>query len=240
MKEQLWNPWHGCHKISEGCRHCYVYRSDARYGRRPDVVERTGEFDLPVRKDRFGEWKIAPGTLVYTCFTSDFFVKEADAWRPQTWEMIRRRSDLDFLFITKRIHRFYECIPPDWGDGYKNVKICCTVENPDRAAFRLPIFTQAPIRRRGIVCEPLLGPVDLSRFLGPGIEDVMAGGESGPEARLCDYSWILDLRRQCVEAGVRFWFKQTGTRFLKDGRLYRVPRRLQHSQARKAGINYDP
>ena len=239
MKEQLWNPWHGCHKISEGCRHCYVYRTDAQYGRDPSIVERTKDFNLPVRAGWQGLWKVPPGTTLNTCFTSDFFVEEADTWRAEAWAMMRRRSDLQFMFITKRIHRFYECIPPDWGEGYANVKICCTVENPDRAAFRLPIFVSAPICHKGIVCEPLLGPVDLSRFLDSGIEEVVAGGESGPEARVCDYGWVLDLRRQCVEAGVRFWFKQTGANFLKDGRLFRVPRRLQHSQARKAGIDYN-
>ena len=58
------------------------------------------------------------------------------------------------------------------------------------------------------------------------------------EARPCDYSWVLDIRRQCMEAGVSFWFKQTGARLIKDGRLYRIPRSQQHAQARRAGIDY--
>ena len=65
-----------------------------------------------------------------------------------------------------------------------------------------------PIRHRLIICEPLLEEVDLSPYLGPTVEDVVAGGESGPEARICDYAWILALRDQCVRAGVPFRFKQ--------------------------------
>lgn len=69
---------------------------------------------------------------------------------------------------------------------------------------------------------------------------MVAGGESGQDARICDYNWILDLRRQCGEAGVAFHFKQTGARFLKDGKLYRIPRARQHEQAARAGIEYTP
>ena len=65
-----------------------------------------------------------------------------------------------------------------------------------------------------------------------------AGGESGNEARPCDYAWVLGLREQCMAADISFCFHQTGARFVKDGRMYRIHRRYQHSQARKAGINY--
>ncbi len=61
-----WNPWHGCHKISEGCQHCYVYRMDAEYGRDSSQVDRTGEFTLPIQKNRKGEYKIPSGEMVYT------------------------------------------------------------------------------------------------------------------------------------------------------------------------------
>ncbi|ULQ58997.1 phage Gp37/Gp68 family protein [Brucepastera parasyntrophica] len=180
------------------------------------------------------------GELFFSCFTSDFLLAEADEWRAEAWEMMRIRSDSQFLFITKRIDRFAGCIPPDWGDGYPNVHICCTVENQDRTGYRLPIFKAAPIRHKSIVCEPLLEPIDLGPFLDSSIEEVIAGGESGENARACNYDWFLDLRRQCMEHGVAFRFKQTGARFIKDGKLYTIKRALQHSQAKKAGINYHP
>jgi len=232
-----WNPWHGCHKYSEGCQHCYVYRMDAYCGRDPTVVLRTGAFTLPLKRDRQGAWKLSPGTEVYTCMTSDYFIEEADAWRDQTWEMMRLRSDLRFSIITKRIVRLHECLPADWGEGYPNVTLGVTVESQRQAALRMPLLLQAPLRRRFVICEPLLEQVNLSPWLDQRVAYVMVGGESGSEARVCDYAWVLDLRQQCLAAGVPFVFKQTGARFLKDGHLYRVPRHLQMAQARKAGID---
>lgn len=55
---------------------------------------------------------------------------------------MKERSGLHFLFLTKRIERFMDCIPDDWGDGYENVTVGCTIENQDRADFRLNIFSK--------------------------------------------------------------------------------------------------
>lgn len=235
----MWNLWHGCHKLSPGCKHCYVYRGDAKRDVDSSVVTQTKNFDMPVRKKRNGEYKVPPGTLVYTCFTSDFFVEDADTWRPEAWRMMRQRNDLNFMMITKRIDRFAQCLPEDWGDGYNHVTICCTVENQACADYRLPIYKAASIKHKIIICEPLLEGIDLRPFnIGTWIEQVVAGGESGYEARPCDFNWVMDLHSVCVEEDVAFWFKQTGAKFIKDGKLYTIIRQLQHSQARKAGINF--
>lgn len=235
-----WNPWHGCRKISEGCRHCYVYRQDARHGLASDEVRRTAAFDLPVRRSRDGRFRIPARETVYTCFTSDFLVEEADAWRAEAWEMIRLRHDLRFFFITKRIDRLAAALPPDWGDGFEHVAVGCTVENQTEADRRLPLFLEAPLRHRIIIGAPLLGPLDLTPYLTAAIEEVSVGGESGSDARPCDYDWVRTIRDQCVAAHVPFRFHQTGARLLKEGRLYRIPRDRQHEQARKAGIDYLP
>lgn len=232
-----WNPWHGCHKISAGCQNCYVYRIDASFDRDSSVVSKTIDFNLPLKRKRNGEYKIPSGDLVYTCFSSDFFLEDADEWRSEAWRMMRVRTDLHFFIITKRIHRFHERLPEDWGDGYENVTICSTVENQDRANYRLPIFLSLPIRHKAIICEPLLEKINLSVWLDPSIEEVTVGGESGRNARICNYNWVLDLRNQCIKKKVSFYFKQTGAKFVKDGRLYLIKRENQHSQALKAGIN---
>lgn len=237
---KIWNPWHGCHRLSPGCTHCYVYRGDVKRGVDSTVVARTKNFDLPVRKKRNGSYAIPPGTLVYTCFTSDFWVEEADPWREEAWKMMRERSDLNFLMITKRIDRLHEKWPEDWGTGYENVTICCTVENQDRADYRLPIYKSLPIKHKIIICEPILERIDLRPYdIGSWTEQVVVGGESGAEARVCDFDWILEIRKLCIESKVSFWFKQTGAKFLKDGVLYRIRRNDQHAQARKAGINVE-
>ena len=235
-----WNPWHGCKKYSEGCANCYVYRIDSAHGRDPSEVFRTKEFDLPMKKKRDGMYKLSPGETVYTCFSSDFFLDTADEWRTEAWRMMRERSDLRFLFITKRICRTVneKIFPDDWGDGYDNVAICCTVESRRRAEERLPVYAEAPIKHKYIICEPLLERVDLLPYLGmKNLEGVVAGGESGKNARVCDYDWILEVRRACAERGVPFTFKQTGAYFKKDGRLYAIERKYQHSQAKKANID---
>jgi len=205
---------------------------DEQYGRDATKITKTQSFDLPIKKSRNGEYKIRPGSYIYTCFSSDFFIEEADGWRQDAWRMMKLRKDVDFFIITKRIHRFKDCIPPDWDAGYDNVTICSTVENQDRADFRLPILLSCPIKHREIICEPLLGQIDLGPYL-KNIEGVTVGGESGPDARVCDYAWVVDLREQCAKAKVRFWFKQTGARFLKDGKVLTIPRSKQFSEAAK-------
>ncbi|MDY3978965.1 MAG: DUF5131 family protein [Tidjanibacter sp.] len=237
MEYVSWNPWHGCHKLSEGCLNCYVYRQDERHDKDSSLVTRTAAFDLPVKRKRDGRYKVESGTEVDTCFTSDFFVEEADEWRGEAWAMMRLRSDLRFFIITKRIDRFETCLPDDWGEGYENVCIACTVENQSRADYRLPIYLRVPLRHKIIICAPLLGPLDIAQYLDSTIEKVAVGGESGTEARLCDYDWILDIRRQCIEHAVPFWFQQTGARLLKNGHIYNIPRHYQHSQARRAAID---
>ncbi len=232
-----WNPWHGCQKISAGCENCYVYRMDEKYGNNSRIVKKTGNFYAPVRRDRQRQYKIPAGETVWLCFTSDFLIDEADEWRAEAWAMIRERRDLEFFFITKRIDRLERVLPSNWGVGYENVGIGCTCENQDRADYRLPIFLSLPIKKRVIICEPVLGPINLSKHLDSRIDSVVVGGESGENARVCDYNWILDIREQCINARVNFAFRQTGARFLKGGRLYRVKRRFQHSQAKKAGID---
>lgn len=239
-KTFMWNLWHGCHKLSEGCRHCYVYRTDGKYGKDSSVVTKTEKFNLPLQQKKNGTYKIPSGNLVYTCFTSDFLIEDADEWRAEAWKMMRIRQDLRFMFITKRIDRLQQCLPLDWGNGYDNVTICCTMENQDRVDYRLPIYKAIPIKHKIIICEPLLGQIDFRGELGDWVEQVVAGGESGKEARVCNYDWVLDIRRQCIEANVSFWFKQTGSYLLKDGQEYKVARQFQHSQARKAELNYTP
>lgn len=236
----IWNPWHGCHKISAGCRNCYVYRRDAEFGKDSSIVTKTANFDLPLKKNRQKEYKLRPeAEPVYTCMTSDFFVKDADEWRPEAWRMIKLRSDLHFVIITKRIHRFMQCIPDDWGEGYENVTIMCTCENQSTTDYRLPIFLEAPIKHRNVIHEPMLEEIHIERYLETGlIEQVTCGGESGDEARVCDFGWVLTTMEQCVKFDVPFYFKQTGAVFKKGEKIYRIDRKDQMKQAERAGVNY--
>ena len=150
--------------------------------------------------------------------------------------MIRERTDLDFLILTKRIDRFMVSLPDDWGDGYDHVNIGCTVENQKAANERLPLFLSYPIRRRFIACAPLLESIDLAPWLY-GVQHVTVGGESGRDARICEYDWVLQIHEQCLQAGVTFWFKNTGSLFRKDGVLSRINPYQQGAVAKSFGLD---
>ncbi len=235
----MWNPWRGCHKYSEGCKHCYIHKGDARKLIDTNVITKTDDFYAPVAKNRNGEYKIKSGQKVYLCFSSDFFIDEADQWRDECWKMIAERSDLNFIFLTKRIDRFQQCIPEDWDNGYDNVTVGCTVENQAMADHRLQLFASFPIKHRNVICQPLIEEIFIDNYLD-GVEAVIVGGESDKYARPLNYDWVLSLRTQCIAKGVRFEFRQCGTRFIKDGKEYLLSVRDLCSQARKANINWQP
>lgn len=236
----IWNPWHGCHKISEGCAHCYMYFLDSKRGIDTSKVFKTGGFDLPLQRRRDGSYRISGGTVMYIGLSTDFFVEEADEWRPEVWRMVRQRSDVAFRILTKRAHRMRECLPPDWGDGYENVMLSVTCENQRRADERLPILLDIPARHKGFMAAPFIGPVDARQYLATGqIEEVLCGGDNYDGSRECHYEWVKSLGDQCREQNVTFNFIETGTVFVKDGKTYRIPdKRTQSKQAFLSGLSY--
>ncbi|MDO4500324.1 MAG: DUF5131 family protein [Erysipelotrichaceae bacterium] len=227
-----YNCWHGCHRKSEGCKNCYVHRRDDSIGKNADLVYKTRSFDMPIKKDRQGNYKYPSGTTFDMCFSSDFFIEEADEWRKDVMAMIKERSDCRFFCITKRPERILECIP-DIGD-YDNLAIYCTMENQKRFDERAPIYLNLPLKHKGIVIEPMLEEVDISYCLDKELEAVTVGGESGPNARVINFDWVKKIRNECIKKGIRFYFHQTGANLIVDNKLYKIPRKHQFSQAKKA------
>lgn len=235
----MWNPWRGCHRYSEGCRFCYIHKGDAKRGVDTDRIVPAENFDAPVERKKNGEYRMKSGQLVYLCFSTNFLLEDADPWRGRCWEIIRERSDLYFLFLTKRIERFSDCIPADWGEGYDNVIVGCTVENQHAADIRLPIFAKLPIKNKNIICQPMISQMDIEQYLD-GVELVVVGGESDRYARPLHYDWVLKVRESCIRKGVAFEFRQLGTHFIKDGKEYTIQKKDLCAQARKADINFRP
>lgn len=230
-----WEPWTGCYQKSAGCDNCYFYGPNAkRYGQ--NNITKTDKFDWPIRKNKKDEYNIKGGKILATCFATDFFLPEADEWRKEVWAMIKERQNIDFLFITKRIDRFMVGLPEDWGVGYDNVNIGCTVENQELADYRLPLFLSYPIKRRFIACSPILERIDLSPYLN-GVDHVTVSGENGRDGRVCDYEWILDIRNQCEKAQKTFWFKSTGTYFKREGIVEKINPFKQGSTAKELAID---
>lgn len=236
MTRVSWNPWHGCHKCSPGCLNCFVFYMDKKRSINTSVVTKSKtNFNLPLKKDRKGNYKIEPNSEVATCFTSDFFLEEADAWRDEAWKIIKERQDVYFVIPTKRINRFNKSIPEDWGSGYNNVAIAVSCENQEKANERLPIFINIKAKLKFIFVSPILEYVDLKEYLKTGkIDMVSIGGESYENARPCNFEWIKQIKKDCDLYDVKFDFHQTGSNFIKDGKHYKIDHFKEYSQAKKA------
>ena len=236
----IWNPWHGCIKKSEGCDHCYMYFLDKMRDQDGSNIYRTkAGFNYPIQKDRKGNYKIKSGEQIRVCMTSDFFLAEADEWRDEAWELMKIRSDVIFFLLTKRPERVAEHLPKDWGDGWDNIFFNVTAENQQRADERIPILLDLPFKHKGVMCAPFIGQVSIREFLETGqIEQVLCDGENYDGARPCHYEWVKLLRQECVDNNVTFVFCGTGRRFVKDGRLYKLEGNIQSQQARKSGMSF--
>lgn len=216
-----------------------MYFLDGKRGIDTSRVYPTANFDLPIQRDRKGNYKLKSGMQIYVCLSTDFFIEEADQWRLEVWKMIRQRPDIAFRLLTKRAHRIQECLPDDWGEGYQNVMLSVTCENQRRADERLPILLSIPAKHKGFMAAPFIGAIDASKYLASGqIEEVICGGENYDGARVCRFEWVESLAKQCAENEVTFNFIETGTVFEKDGKVFRIPsKRTQSLQAFKSGLS---
>lgn len=237
----IWNPWHGCKKVSEGCENCYMYFLDRLRDKDGSQIYKTkAGFNYPLQKDRHGNYKVRRGEQIRVCMTSDFFLEEADPWRTQAWEIMRCRPDVRFFILTKRPERVKDCLPENWGEGWENIFFNVTCENQRRADQRIPLLLDLPFKHKGIMCAPFIGEVSIEKYLASGsIEQVICGGENYDGARPCNFDWVRSLRAQCVAYNVTFCFIETGTVFIKDGKQYRLPQKaLQAEMAHKSGMNF--
>lgn len=237
----IWNPWHGCHRHSEGCQNCYAFFLDKRYGRDTNkVVRNQSGFDLPIKKNRAGEYKMPSGSNVRVCMASDFFIEEADNWRIQAWNMIRQRPDLMFSLLTKRAERIADHLPSDWGDGWDNVTFAVSCENQTRLDERMPYLLAVPAKHRWISLKPLIGEVRLETYLADGkVEWVLAGGENYLGSRPLLYEWVEKAYDVCKKYGVKFTFAQTGNIFIQNGVERKIYNHTEQTvEALRTGLIY--
>lgn len=216
----IWNPWHGCIKKSEGCKNCYMYFLDAQRGQVGSNIFRVkNNFNYPLHKDRNGNYIIKSGEFLMVSMTSDFFLAEADQWRDDAWQIIRRRSDVVFILVTKRPERVEKCLPKNWNNGWPNVWLNVTIENQLRTDERAPILLNLPFVHKGFMVAPFIGEISLSKYLSRDIiENVWCGGEFYDGARPLYYSWVEKLAKECKSADVSFSFYETGNIFIKNGK----------------------
>ena len=148
-----WNPWRGCHKVSQGCQNCYMFREQRRWGNDPNIVVRSKTtFNDPLK------WK--DPSMVFVNSWSDFFIEEADEWRDEAWDIIRQTPHLTYQILTKRPERIRYCLPIDWEDGWDNVWLGVSVETSEQMdrGWRL---MDLPAKIRFISAEPLIDRLEL-------------------------------------------------------------------------------
>lgn len=201
--DHTWNPWQGCHKISEGCKNCYMFRDKKRYGQEASVVVRSKDatFNKPFH------WK--EPAKVFVCSWSDFWIKEADEWRKDAYDIMAKTPHLTYLLLTKRPDR----MPNIWAD---NQWIGVTVEDSEND-WRIDLLRWKIAPVKFLSMEPLIG--DVGGLNLTGIDWVIVGAESGPSRRSCKIEWVKSIVEQCKQADVPVFVKQLDL----DGKLSTNP-----------------
>jgi len=217
--DATWNPVTGCTPISEGCTNCYAERMSHRLAGRFGY-HTFDPFRVTVHHERFEEplrWK--KPRRIFVCSMGDFFhANISTAVIDALLEIMAACPQHTFMVLTKRPEniepKLYTvtlgnpCRELGGGDYLPNLWLGVTVENQKRADERLPYLLRCPAKVRFVSIEPMLGPVDLEKLHG--VDHVICGGETGPGARLMQVEWARELRDQCNDFGVPFFFKKMG------------------------------
>jgi len=208
------NPWWGCVKVSPACTHCYAESWAHRLGSElwgksaPRRFFAKDYWHQPFKWNNEAQ-RTGERRRVFCASMADVFEGRAELneWREKLWPLIEQTDWLDWLLLTKRPQNVERMVP--WGNTWPaNVWLGTTAENQKYADSRIPKLLAAPARIRFISAEPLLGSLSIQKWTG--IDWVIAGGESGHQARPTDPVWVRSLRDECRESGVAFHFKQWG------------------------------
>lgn len=272
--EQTWNPTVGCSEVSAGCRECYAAKMAYRLAAmgQEDYKGLTKKLDngrtvwtgevRTLQKRLSIPFKNKKPTVYFVDSMSDLFHEEIGFLSIDA--VFRVMNDADwhtFQVLTKRPERalqFYEWKRAQFGgipwQSKPHVQIGVSVEDQKAADKRIPLLLQIPADVRFLSCEPLLGPVGLTKYLWTGewlpsyndpdnqfskepmepiggLQWVITGGESGPQARACKTEWMQEIVEQCKAAAVPVFVKQLGKILAKQ---------LKASDAKGGNINDFP
>ena len=204
--DATWNPVRGCTKISPGCKHCYAERFAERFrGVRGHPFEQGFDLRLiPEKLDAPLRWKKPQRIFVNSM--SDLFHEDVPfEYIQRTFEVMNQADWHQYQILTKRAQRL-EAVSNDlsWAS---HIWMGVSVEDKDHL-WRVDHLRRTKAHIKFLSIEPLLGP--LGKVHWQGIDWVILGGESGPGARPMHEEWVTDIRDQCREEGVAFFFKQWG------------------------------
>ena len=214
--EMTWNPTTGCDKVSAGCKYCYAEVMAQRL-HAMGVKKYKDGFQLRLHEDALNipyEWR--KPKVVFVNSMSDLFHKEVPlSFIQKVFEVMNDTPLHTYQVLTKRAERLFEL--HDKLNWTKNIWMGVSVEN-ENATYRIDFLRETNAKIKFLSCEPLIGP--LMNMNLENIHWAIVGGESGHKARPMQEWWVWDIRQQCAEQGVAFFFKQWGgTNKKKTGRL---------------------
>jgi protein gp37 len=213
--EMTWNPTTGCTKISAGCKYCYAEVMTKRLHAMGIEKYKDG-FELRIHPDALNipyEWK--KPKVVFVNSMSDLFHPDVPlSFIQKVFAVMNDTPQHTYQVLTKRAERLYELHHHlNWTP---NIWMGVSVEN-EKVKDRIDFLRETNAVVKFLSCEPLIGP--LSKMKLDNINWVIVGGESGRKARPINETWVWDIRQQCAEQGVAFFFKQWGgTNKKKAGR----------------------
>lgn len=208
--DATWNPVTGCTKISAGCDNCYAERFSERFRGTPEHPFETG-FDLTLRPERLQQplhWR-SP-RMIFVNSMSDLFHKNVPReFVASVFDTMESAYWHTFQILTKRSSIMRDFLRARYGPARGPAPIWCGVSVEDgKRKSRIEHLRDAPAGVRFLSIDPLIAPVGLVNL--DGIDWVIVGGESGPRAREMRIEWVREIRDQCTEHGVAFFFKQWG------------------------------
>lgn len=206
--DSTWNPVTGCTKTSPGCANCYAERMSQRLKAMGNPNYKNG-FSLTMHEDALElplRWKRSQAIFVNSM--SDLFHENVpDDFILRVFNIMKHADWHNFQILTKRSERLIEL--SDKLTWMPHIWMGVTVEE-QRYTYRIENLRNTNAIVKFLSIEPLIGPItnlDLE-----GIDWVIVGGESGPKSRPMEQSWVINIRNQCQEQKVPFFFKQWGGR----------------------------
>jgi len=208
--DTTWNPVTGCTKISAGCDNCYAERFSERFRGTPGHAFERG-FDLMLRPERVDQplyWR--KPRMVFVNSMSDLFHKEIpEAYISRVCDTMEQAKWHTFQVLTKRSSLMRNFLKRRYGEGCGPTHVWFGVSVEDGGKLtRIRHLQESPAGVRFLSIEPLVGRI--GRLDLTGIDWVIVGGESGPRARPMNADWVREIRDQCVDSSVAFFFKQWG------------------------------
>ena len=216
--EMTWNPTTGCDKVSAGCKFCYAEVMSKRL-KAMGVEKYANGFELAMHEDELKTpytWK--KSKMVFVNSMSDLFHKDVPIeFIQKVFRVMKENPQHVFQILTKRADVLLYYDKEGLLEWAHNIWMGVSVENKTFMK-RIDLLRQTNARTKFLSCEPLIGPLPKMNLIG--IDWVIVGGESGRTPRPMKKEWVVDIKEQCQNSDVAFFFKQWGgTNKKKTGNL---------------------